>query len=123
MPQLEDTGSEVSAQSRDGEQPSSSILPKGMTVRPDGRHVTNARPDLSAKIIPKSQAPIPGQPTGYFTVGSTKDEVIAVQGTPDSFTDTEFRYGSSSVTFKNGRVSEWDNGYPKLKVTMKTGTQ
>lgn len=32
---------------------------------------------------------------GYFTVGSTEDEVLAVQGTPDEFSDTKFGYGLS----------------------------
>ena len=64
---------------------------------------------------------IPSQRTvnrGYFTVGSTKDEVLAVQGTPDSFTDYMFKYGLSKVHFRNGRVIGWDNisDYNPLKV-------
>ena len=47
--------------------------------------------------------------SGSFTVGSTKGEVAAIQGTPDSFTDTEFKYGFSTVYFQNGRVTRWDN--------------
>ena len=45
-----------------------------------------------------------------FTVGSTMKEVAAIQGTPDSFTDTEYKYGFSTVYFTNGRVTRWDNG-------------
>ena len=45
----------------------------------------------------------------YFTVGSTKGKVAAIQGTPDSFTDTEFSYGHSTVYFQNGRVTRWYN--------------
>ena len=30
---------------------------------------------------------------GYFTVGSTMNEVVAVQGTPDSFSEYSFKYG------------------------------
>ncbi|MDE0040462.1 MAG: hypothetical protein OXT74_00350, partial [Candidatus Poribacteria bacterium] len=56
---------------------------------------------------------------GYFTVGSTKDEVLAVQGTPKSFSDWEFDYGSSSVYFSNGRVTRWYNSpFAPLKARL-----
>jgi len=45
---------------------------------------------------------------GYFTVGSTRDEVLAVQGTPSEFSDRVWRYGSSSVLFSDDRVAGWD---------------
>ena len=48
----------------------------------------------------------------HFTVGSAKGEVIAIQGQPDSFTDTQFNYGSSRVYFWNGRVTSWQSYYP-----------
>jgi outer membrane protein assembly factor BamE (lipoprotein component of BamABCDE complex) len=44
---------------------------------------------------------------GYFTVGSTKDEVLAVQGTPTQFSDSVFSYGLSEVFFQSGRVVSW----------------
>ncbi len=43
----------------------------------------------------------------YFTVGSTKDDVVRVQGTPDKVTAGVFRYGLSEVYFRNGRVDSW----------------
>ena len=45
----------------------------------------------------------------YFTLGSTRDEVLAVQGTPDHYRDMgrEFRYGESRITFEGGRVTSW----------------
>jgi hypothetical protein len=43
-----------------------------------------------------------------FTVGSTHDEVLAAQGTPDAFTDLSWRYGASMVYFVDGRVTRWD---------------
>jgi hypothetical protein len=42
---------------------------------------------------------------GYFTVGSTKDEVLAVQGSPDSFTNTVWKYGPSEIYFGQDRVT------------------
>lgn len=48
----------------------------------------------------------------YFTVGSTKDEVLAVQGVPFSRSPSDgvftYRYGSQ-VFFKDDRVTSWRN--------------
>jgi len=55
----------------------------------------------------------------YFTVGSTKDDVVRVQGKPTRITDNLFAYGLSEVYFKDGRVESWriDPGSP-LKARM-----
>jgi hypothetical protein len=45
---------------------------------------------------------------GIFEVGSTKDEVRAIQGTPVTETDTVWDYGPSRVHFKNNRVIHWE---------------
>jgi serine/threonine protein kinase len=60
---------------------------------------------------------------GYFTIGSTKDDVLAIQGTPDRFTNNSFHYGLSSVHFdQNGRVTSWENSaFKELKVRMVPG--
>jgi hypothetical protein len=42
-----------------------------------------------------------------FTVGSTKDQVIAVQGTPTLFSEDKFGYEDSEVYFQNGQVIGW----------------
>jgi hypothetical protein len=42
-----------------------------------------------------------------FTVGSTKNEVLAVQGTPTLLSEDKFGYGGSEVLFRNGRVASW----------------
>jgi hypothetical protein len=54
----------------------------------------------------------------FFTIGSTKDEVLAVQGTPSQFNDSSFSYGGSTVHFRNNKVASWYDGYPKLKVKL-----
>ena len=45
----------------------------------------------------------------YFTIGSTRDQVVAVAGTPDHYDDggRELRYGESRITFQRGRVVSW----------------
>jgi hypothetical protein len=54
----------------------------------------------------------------YFTTGSTKDEVLVVQGTPTAFSEDKFDYGRSEVYFRNDRVVNWkdDPGSVPLKV-------
>jgi cytochrome c-type biogenesis protein CcmH/NrfG len=82
-----------------------------------------ARPNrqLPAEAEVQKAPILPNLPRDYFTIGSTKDEVVAVQGTPDSFSENKFQYGSSDVHFQNGRVISWYNGYPRLKVKMLPG--
>lgn len=59
---------------------------------------------LQVKIVPRKT-----YEKSYFTRGSTRDEVIAIQGTPDHYRDRgrELRYGESRVTFEKGRVASW----------------
>ena len=42
-----------------------------------------------------------------FGVGSSKNDVIAVQGTPTLFSESTFGYGASQVYFHNDRVVSW----------------
>ena len=68
-----------------------------------------------------SQAPSLGGIAGkgvYFTIGSTRDEVVSVQGKPDAFTASALQYGSSIVVFKNDRVASWMDGNPHLKARL-----
>lgn len=44
-----------------------------------------------------------------FWVGSSKNEVIVVQGTPTFWSQDTFGYGGSEVYFKDGRVVNWKN--------------
>lgn len=60
---------------------------------------------------------------GFFTLGSSKLEVFAAQGPPDSFSSNLFRYGNSNVYFEDGIVIGWDNKSPRLKVKLKPATR
>jgi len=44
-----------------------------------------------------------------FKLGSTKNEVLVVQGTPTLFSEKTFGYGGSRVFFENNRVVGWKN--------------
>jgi hypothetical protein len=45
----------------------------------------------------------------YFRIGSTKDEVRAIQGAPVVETDAVWYYAPSRVYFQNDRVIRWEN--------------
>jgi len=45
----------------------------------------------------------------YFRIGSTKDEVRAIQGAPVVETEAVWYYAPSRVYFKNDRVIRWEN--------------
>ncbi len=58
---------------------------------------------------------------GYFTLGSTKAEVQAVQGSPTTSADTAWQYGPSTVHFRLDRVVGWSSSPEKpLKVGVNT---
>lgn len=64
-----------------------------------------------------------------FTVGSVKNDVLRIQGTPSSFDTNEFLetetlwYGASYVivSTKSNRVIEWNNGSNNLRVVLRPG--
>jgi len=43
----------------------------------------------------------------YFTIGSSKDIVLVVQGTPTAFTGDKYEYGGSEVYFRDNKVVSW----------------
>lgn len=57
-----------------------------------------------------------GRNKGYFTIGSTKSEVMAVQGQPSSINETYWTYGLSTIDFQNGKVTGYSNIENNLKV-------
>lgn len=73
----------------------------------------------------------PANPKGYFTIGSSKDEVEAIQGSPgqtstiglSGLEGDRWRYGSSSVQFNaHNKVNEYFNnsGELRIKIVPKT---
>jgi hypothetical protein len=60
---------------------------------------------LQVQLFPAASInPVPAS----FTVGSTKDEVLAVQGTPTRVTERLWEYGASRVFFTDNRVTRWE---------------
>ena len=83
----------------------------------------NPNSPLNAKLVPKVFSL-----ASFFTLGSTKDEVLSVQGTPDYFSDNSFHYGHSMIHFSDGLVSGWSEAtnYPlevELRPSVPTSTK
>lgn len=53
-----------------------------------------------------------------FGVGSTKSDVIALQGTPTLFSDNEFGYDNSRVYFQNNRVVSWKQAPASVRLRV-----
>jgi intein-encoded DNA endonuclease-like protein len=61
---------------------------------------------LNVKIVPFNE---PEEEKEYFTLGSTADDVLAIQGTPTLISGNRWSYGFSYVDFEAGRVVRWYN--------------
>ncbi|MDQ6671205.1 MAG: hypothetical protein M3069_10715, partial [Chloroflexota bacterium] len=56
---------------------------------------------------------------GFFTIGSTLDQVLAVEGSPSGRYPTYWAYGLATVSFdQQGRVVGWTNADSKLHVNL-----
>jgi hypothetical protein len=69
-----------------------------------GWKIDAASAPMRVKLWP--DAPVDGS-LKYFGVGSSKNEVLVIQGTPDLLTEDKFGYGGSEVYFKSNRVVSW----------------
>ena len=75
-----------------------------------------------ASYVSQEQRPAVSTPS-FITIGSSKSDVVRVQGTPTSLTDYTYsgdvwNYGYSSITFDTkDKVKQWNNA-GNLKVKM-----
>lgn len=70
---------------------------------------------IRVKLWPTT-APVRGVTT--FAVGSSKSDVIAVQGTPTLFSDSQFGYGGSLVFFQNDKVVSWKEDRQSVRLRV-----
>lgn len=70
---------------------------------------------LKVRLLPLQPA---AKVPAFFTLGSTKNEVIAIQGTPTRILGRTWYYGFSTIRFKDGRVKGFDNFFGNLKIRM-----
>jgi hypothetical protein len=75
----------------------------------------DSKSQIRVKLWP-DQPLVPGVTT--FAVGSSKSDVIALQGTPRFFSDKEFRYGGSVVFFENDRVAGWEEDAATVRLRV-----
>lgn len=66
----------------------------------------DSKAPIRVKLWP-DRAPVPG--VTQFALGSSKSDVITLQGTPTLFSDNKFGYGNSAVYFQNNRVTGWND--------------
>jgi hypothetical protein len=72
---------------------------------------------LRVQVLPSPQGGN-GENRTTFSLGSSKDEVSRVQGTPTQVEGNKWSYGFSEVFFKDGVVNGFNNFFNSLKVTM-----
>ena len=84
----------------------------------DGRvwRYNNFDGSLKVSVLP-SNAPV-DPPPQFFTLGSTVDEVLTVQGTPTRIEGNRWYYGFSEILFRDGRVSSFDNFFGNLRIQI-----
>ena len=74
--------------------------------------------------VPSSSQKVRGTRGQSFTMGSTVNEVLAIEGTPSDIIGDMYFWGTSSVTFRSGRVIGWQNSPSNpLKVTLASDKQ
>jgi hypothetical protein len=71
-------------------------------------------------VITHPPTSTPARNLGFFTVGATKDDVLNLQGQPTWFSDYQWNYGTSTVSFANGKVTNWSSGSTPLKARLVT---
>lgn len=74
--------------------------------------------DQSLKVMVLPSVIASGNEPEFFTLGSTKDDVLRVQGTPTRIEGNRWYYGFSEVRFKGGAVEDYDNYFGNLKVRI-----
>jgi len=74
--------------------------------------------DGSLKVHLPPSAPPPGQPPRFFSLGSSRNEVLTVQGTPTRVHGNRWYYGFSEIRFKNDHVEGYDNYFGNLYVRL-----
>jgi hypothetical protein len=74
--------------------------------------------DGSLRVCMQPQGSDAGTQPDHITIGSSEQEVLAVQGTPTRVEGSKWFYGFSEIVFKNGRVAEYDNYFGILRIHL-----
>ncbi len=82
---------------------------------PEERPADTVRTAEWGKLLDEAKAQM-----DTFQTGDNKSKVLSIQGAPDEATESIYRYGSSVVYFRDGLVSGWSDGFPRLHVRFRT---
>jgi hypothetical protein len=63
-----------------------------------------------------------GRYTDHITIGSSKNQVLQVQGTPTRIEGDRWYYGFAELTFEDGLVRGYDNYFGTLKIRLGPST-
>ena len=81
---------------------------------------SNIGENLKIKLIDERNTTLDVE--SVFTIGSSMNTVLQIQGNPTAIMNAGstvfWHYGSSSVTFENGKVSEFSNIGKNLKIKL-----
>ena len=67
---------------------------------------------LNIRVLPSTQSEQPGR---FFTIGSTRDEVLEAQGTPTSVHGNRWSFDFAVVSFQDGKVQSVANADEALR--------
>jgi len=76
---------------------------------------SNNSKNLRMKLLPTTDV-THVRTKGYFTIGSTRDEVLTLQGTPSGIIGNIWLYGLSQIIFYNEKVVSYSNISKNLKI-------
>lgn len=74
---------------------------------PAAQSMPQPAPNAATSPHPERTPSAPRKILPYITVGSTRDEVLAQQGTPTASTEDKLVYGKSELYLKDGAVIGW----------------
>jgi len=80
-----------------------------------GWQVDPALIPLHVKLWPSGHA---GLHLTAFTIGSSRNDVIAVQGTPTLLSENKMAYGRSEIFFEEGRVIGWNDNHASERLRV-----
>ena len=79
---------------------------------------TNASQNLHVQVFPKGDSSM-ARARGFFTLGSSQDDVLVVQGTPTSIEGSRWTYELSWVKFDSGKVESYANVSGNLRLRVR----
>lgn len=94
----------------------------GLTIPPPESYLLEQAPTNPSGNGRQPPAGLFSSDQNYFTLGSPAHDVIRIQGKPERINGRTWIYGLSDVSFRDGRVSGYNNFDATLRVTISPTT-